>query len=91
MVKLQIDLSEEEDTIVEMYKAKSRLETKEQAVKMIIKNNKECNHKFKIADKIRNRTGSKLTIVQYCVNCGLVKRDNVSSLHNIIETDYSKK
>ena len=37
MVKLQIDLSEEENKIVEVYKAVKQLETKEDTVKQIIR------------------------------------------------------
>jgi hypothetical protein len=37
MPKIQIDLSDEEDQIVEVYKTANRLETKEQAIKNMIK------------------------------------------------------
>ena len=37
MVKLQIDLSEQENKIVEVYKALKGFETKEETVKRIIK------------------------------------------------------
>jgi hypothetical protein len=37
MVKIQIDLSEEEDRIVEIYKLTSRLKTKQEAIKKMIK------------------------------------------------------
>lgn len=37
MVKIQIDLSREEDTIVEMYKLAHDLQTKEKAIKLMIK------------------------------------------------------
>jgi len=45
MVKLQIDLSEEENKIVEIYKAVKRYETKEETVKQIIR---EFKPKLKI-------------------------------------------
>ena len=37
MVKIQIDLSREEDTSVEIYKLAHSLRTKEEAIKMMIK------------------------------------------------------
>ena len=36
MVKIQIDLTEEEDRIVEMYKLTNRLKTKGEAIKKMI-------------------------------------------------------
>lgn len=45
MVKLQIDLSEEENKIVEVFKAIKGFETKEETVKQIIK---EFKPKLKI-------------------------------------------
>ncbi len=37
MVKIQIDLSDEEDRIVEIYKLVNNLKTKQDAIKMMIK------------------------------------------------------
>lgn len=37
MVKIQIDLSEQEDKIVEVYKLMNNLKTKQEAIKQIIK------------------------------------------------------
>jgi hypothetical protein len=37
MVKLQIDLSEEENSIVEVYKSVNKLKTKQYAIKSMIK------------------------------------------------------
>lgn len=37
MVKIQIDLSEEEDKIVEIYKLVNNLNTKQEAIKKMIK------------------------------------------------------
>ena len=37
MVKIQIDLTEEEDRIVEIYKLTNRLKTKGEAIKKMIK------------------------------------------------------
>lgn len=37
MVKIQIDLSEEEDRIVELYKLANKLKTKQEAVKAMVK------------------------------------------------------
>ena len=37
MVKIQIDLSEEEDKIVEIYKLVNNLKTKQEAIKQMIK------------------------------------------------------
>ena len=45
MPKIQITLSEEEDKYVEIYKAENRLESKEQAVKAIILENKKRSKK----------------------------------------------
>lgn len=36
MVKIQVDLSHEEDTIVEIYKLANKLHTKESAIKMMV-------------------------------------------------------
>ena len=36
MVKIQIDLSDEEDRIVEIYKLTNRLKTKQEAIKKMI-------------------------------------------------------
>jgi len=36
MVKVQIDLDEEEDYILDMFRAKNRLKSKEKAIKAII-------------------------------------------------------
>lgn len=37
MVKIQIDLSEEEDRIVEIYKLTNKLKTKQEAIKKMVK------------------------------------------------------
>jgi hypothetical protein len=37
MVKIQIDLSEEEDRLVEIYKLTNKLKTKQEAIKKMIK------------------------------------------------------
>lgn len=37
MVKIQIDLSDEEDRIVEIYKLTNRLKTKQEAIKKMVK------------------------------------------------------
>jgi flavoprotein len=37
MVKIQIELSEEEDRIVELYKLTNRLKTKQEAIKKMVK------------------------------------------------------
>lgn len=37
MVKIQIDLSQDEDKIVEIYKVAHSLRTKEEAIKMMVK------------------------------------------------------
>ncbi len=37
MVKIQIDLSEEEDRIVEIYKLTKKLKTKQEAIKNMVK------------------------------------------------------
>ena len=37
MVKIQIDLSDEEDRIVDVYKLANRLKTKQEAIKSMIK------------------------------------------------------
>lgn len=37
MVKIQIDLSQDEDSIVEVYKSVNKLKTKQEAIKAMIK------------------------------------------------------
>lgn len=37
MVKIQIDLSDEEDTIVDVYKLANKMKTKQEAIKSMIK------------------------------------------------------
>ena len=39
MVKLQLDLSEKEDYIIQVFKVKNKLKTKQEAVKKIIEMN----------------------------------------------------
>ncbi len=52
MVKLQIDLSEEEDKIIEVYKAEERLKNKESATKQIIRNFIDKQKVMEAIDKI---------------------------------------
>ena len=87
MVKLQIDLSEEEDKIVEVHKAENRLDTKESTVKKIIRESQGCNHRFELLDK---KGDVMKTITQRCVNCGVIRIDKIYSSGDI-ETKFSKK
>jgi len=49
MVKIQIDLSDEEDRIVDVYKLANRLKTKQEAIKNMIKH-------FEVVIKPKNVT-----------------------------------
>jgi hypothetical protein len=88
MVKLQIDLGEEEDKIVSIYKIEHKLETKEQAVKELIQKSKKCEHKFEVIEKEKGI--GRNTIIQRCINCGVIRRDAIYN-NGIIETYFSKK
>lgn len=81
MVKIQIDLEDKEDKIVELFKAEHRLEKKEEAIKEIIKRSDKCSHKFEILHKdIVNpniRTRRALFLVQRCVICGETKKETI--------------
>lgn len=59
MVKLQIDLSDEENKIIEMHKAKAGLETKEEALKQIVRNKGLCDHKFIVLKEVEEPYHSK--------------------------------
>ncbi len=87
MVQLQIDLSEEENEIVEIFKIKKRLLTKESAVKEIVKNAKSCNHKFELVTK--ETDNFKIKVIQRCGNCGMIRTDNIKHT-GTIETTFSK-
>ena len=87
MVMLQIDLSNEENEIVEIFKVKKKLVTKEDAVKDIIKNAKECNHKFEVISN-ENRLIHRIT--QRCIYCGIIRMDKIYS-SGTIETSFAKK
>tara|TARA_Y100000034_G_C6864979_1_gene394117 strand:+ start:1063 stop:1329 length:267 start_codon:yes stop_codon:yes gene_type:complete len=75
MVKLQIDLTEEEDKITSLYKVKNNLETKEQAVKELIRKCKGCSHEYEIVNK--SVSSSPIVILQRCVLCGSVREDKI--------------
>lgn len=81
MVKIQIDLEDKEDKIVELFKAEHRLEKKEEAIKEIIKRSDKCSHKFELIHKEMTNPMSKykrgLTIVQRCITCGELKRESI--------------
>ncbi len=83
MVKIQIDLTEGEDKIVEIYKAKNRIETKELAVKKMIQKFSECKHKFEVFKerKFRAYQGNLeidyVNVIQRCPICGDLREDLV--------------
>ena len=66
------------DKIVELYKAENRLESKELAVKQIIKNSKKCNHIYEVLHKeIIGRVSKQLTVVQRCSKCGDITKNHI--------------
>ncbi len=80
MVKIQIELTEEEDRLVEIFKAENRLETKETAVKEMIKKSSKCKHRYELVDKHwigtpGSRT-SRFVVIQRCAYCGELKKDS---------------
>lgn len=77
MVKIQIDLTEEEDRLVEMFKAENRMETKESAVKEMVKRSGKCKHKYELTDKHNTTFGR--VILQRCIYCGEIKKDFIKS------------
>ncbi|MBI4439965.1 DUF2683 family protein [Candidatus Woesearchaeota archaeon] len=86
MVKIQIDLSNEEDNIVEMYKIKSGFATKELAIKKMIQKFSDCKHKFKlykevdISDLLTKHMGRKtIKVIQKCEECGDFREDIVKA------------
>mgnify|MGYP001607278253 CR=1 FL=1 len=52
MVKIQVDLDEDEDRIVDVFRAENRLKSKERAIKELIK--KVGNGKWEVTEKDRN-------------------------------------
>jgi len=79
MVKIQIDLADNEDRLVEIFKAENRLETKEIALKEMIKRSGKCNHKYDLVDKktIGLSANSETIIIQRCIYCGQIKKDSI--------------
>jgi hypothetical protein len=58
MVQVQVDLSDDENQIVEVYKAINKLETKEDAIKeMIMKHKKEVWKNVCSTNKHRSKRG----------------------------------
>ena len=87
MVQIQIDLSAEEDKIVSIYKAEKELETKEQAIKQIIRESQKCSHEFEV---LKHEHRLLTTIIQRCKKCGIIRQDKVHQ-DGQIETSFSKK
>lgn len=81
MVKIQIDLTDDEDRLVEIFKAENRIDTKENSVKEIVKRSAKCKHKFEMVEKIRiglpTSRSSQLNVTQRCIYCGEVKTDSI--------------
>ena len=88
MVMIQVDLDEEEDKTVSIYKIEKKLETKELAIKEIIKNSvRDCNHTFEVL-KTEKAYGQK--IMQRCTKCGMLRYDKIFP-DGTIKTSFSKK
>lgn len=80
MVLIQVDLSDEENRLVEIFKAENTLETKELALKEMIKRSGKCKHKFDLVEKYRVGTSPpnwKMHITQRCIYCGEIKKEIV--------------
>ena len=80
MVMIQIDLNENENRLVEIFRAEHGLETKEMAVKEMITRSGKCKHKYDLVEKYRVGTSPpnwKMHITQRCVYCGEIKKDVV--------------
>jgi len=89
MVKIQIDLTEKQDRLVEIFKAKERIETKEQTIKKMIESFTECDHDFERLEKKRYKvptyqalghniqSGDYERIVERCKKCGFVRKDDI--------------
>lgn len=73
MVKIQIDLTENEDRLVELFKAEHRIETKEMTIKEMINRSGKCKHKYELADK--QNVGNGKVFFQRCIYCGEIKKD----------------
>ncbi|MBI2101187.1 DUF2683 family protein [Candidatus Woesearchaeota archaeon] len=73
---MQIDLTDDEDRLVEIFKAENRIDTKENAVKEMIKKSGNCKHKFDLVEKsnVPAQYG-KIKIIQRCIYCGELKKD----------------
>ena len=75
---IQINLGENENRLVEIFRAENSLETKEIAIKEMIKRSGKCKHKYDLVDKKTMGLSSetrKTTIIQRCVYCGEIKKD----------------
>ena len=81
MVLVQINLSDEEDRMVEIFKAENRIDTKENTIKEMIKRSGKWKHKFELVDKhwigTPNMRTSRFVVTQRCVYCGELKKDNL--------------
>lgn len=89
MVKIQIELTDEEDKIVDVYKARNRIETKELAVKKMIESFAECKHDWERLEKrkynisqvqsalYKTKAGSYMRIVERCKKCGVKREDDI--------------
>ena len=80
MVKIQIDLTDDEDRLVEIFKAENRIDTKENTVKEMVKRSGKCKHKYDLVEKYTIGTQPqtwKKHIIQRCVYCGELKKDIV--------------
>ena len=59
-----------------MFKAENRIETKENAVKEMIKRSGICKHKFELIEKKPSMySTSKTKIIQRCLYCGDLRKD----------------
>jgi len=84
MVKIQIDLTDKEDKIVEIHKAKNRIQTKEETIKDMIKSFSECNHEFERLEKkpytklsVYDADKKFIKIVERCKKCAFVRTDDI--------------
>lgn len=81
MVKIQIDLTEEENKITDIYKAEGSLETKEEAIKEMIRTFSKCKHKFEVFEKRKFKRYDVIgsteyaKVIQKCSICGNFRTD----------------
>lgn len=88
MTQIQIDLNDQQDQIVEIFKVKNKLKSKEEAIKSMIESYSECIHDWKTIEEkkyivdphrsiiFKQKQGEHQKIVERCKKCALIRRQD---------------